>query len=335
MHQAIGPNHEKYGEVLFRLRSAKADLQINDRRQHVCSKAVCNPENEPALCGQDAFSCNIFLCKFGAVHVCTEDLCDMYRHAHDATCSISGIQWGTVTSQYVRTDSKTWNTKAEVEVAPRKTQTTRRAGRIRGGIRKPVTDVTLVTNATNIVMQLLFSDVRRQVNLNAIQENQMYARKAAQTYINNRLRLKQLPYMSDIYRLMASFTLRALPLVEYEVDHNIANYYAEVVMQLWKKLGSEGDFETVCLATLYALRTGISNGPHDLLPRDDFLLCNLPQLNTIELYGYKRDKITKGFNRIQSWYADAIRQGVALEDIKLDVTQLPAKNAGVYNVYKL
>lgn len=103
----------QFSKALERLQQGKQDMS-DTRARHTCSTSVCNPQSEPQLYGfQNCISTNVYLCKFGSIHVCTIDSCTLYRDSHERTCPISGIQHGQDVSMYDKNNSRTWNLKLE------------------------------------------------------------------------------------------------------------------------------------------------------------------------------------------------------------------------------
>ena len=111
--KVIERNDPLFNKALSRLQEAKKDM-ADTRIRHTCSIAMCNPQSEPQLYGfQNSLSTNVYLCKYGAIHVCTAQSCTLFHHSHEQTCPISGFQHGTSISMYDKNNSKTWNLKLE------------------------------------------------------------------------------------------------------------------------------------------------------------------------------------------------------------------------------
>ncbi len=117
--------------------------------------------NFASVANNNIISNNIFICKYGSIHVCNATMCENYSHNANQTCHISGMQLGTIVASYDKNDHRTWrkdNTLAE---------TTTRVPVKNGVVNKRkakktkiLDDETLLKRADNIITQLLYSDSR-------------------------------------------------------------------------------------------------------------------------------------------------------------------------------
>jgi hypothetical protein len=208
-----------------------------------------------------------------------------------------------------------------------------------------LSDEAVKAKASEVVTKLLFSSCRTRRNQDAIIGFKREAMKAKNTYILQRHKTRQLPYLTDIYRLMGYFTSQALPLLEFEYDESLHNYYVNVIHQIWvlalkyyvppdeKEFDEEGveiaprlDLMDVSLGTLYLMRQGLIRDGVVLLPRDEFLLVSLPLIHEMSYFEINKKKITKGNSIIMDMYNNAIGAGALPEELALDVRKLPEKN---------
>ncbi len=345
--------------VVKRLRQGKADI-CDVRKKHTCSSATCNPQSEEQMVQLGTLtgpivSNNVYLCKYGVMHICSTTACKLYESTKTQTCPISGFQLGELVSTYDKNDYRTWNKSKETETNVVAATTERDPKRHK-------TDVVAVTTAqkrprpliqervakekaADIITNLLYSNARAQRNAAAIQEFHKESIMAKNTYVQNRLQMRQLPYLTDMYRLVAHFTSQALPLVEFEPDAYLIEYYSCVVYQIWllvvryivpekekirNELGEELlprlDYETVCLGVLYGMRQGLAFDGIFVLPYDEFLACNLPVFSELGYFGIVKNKITTGNSMLVKMYKNALKDGAIPQDLMLDMTKLPEKN---------
>jgi hypothetical protein len=200
--------------------------------------------------------------------------------------------------------------------------------------------------ARELVRNLLYSACRTNRNRAAMQENALAAAKARQTYVAQRAAQRQLPYLTDLYRLVAHFTSQPPPLQEFPATNVRAlDYYADVIVQVWqlvlrwggtsnatddgahdgKAVVNRPDLESVALGVLYLMRNGHRVGAVTLLPRDEFLLWNLPIVNELGYFGVRKNKITQGVAMVQRTYNAAQQEGgLAPHQLTLDVSRLTA-----------
>jgi hypothetical protein len=328
-----------YGEILNNLRASRKDLVFgagNKTRNHTCSNRECEPQNNGT---------NVYLCKYGVVHLCSASRCEYYGHTQSKTCPISGIVMEhSVVAQntYDKNDSRTWKQESEIvgalsesRLGPEKKKKHSAAKQI------------LRNNAENVVVNLLYSSNRERRNKVAYDAMDERAGKARQTYVNGRFKKRQLPYASDMCRVTAVVFAEKLPYVIYSYDEMMIRYYVEIVIQVWslvqkyavphkekvydmddKEVVPRIDFESIALATLYAMREGMDYEGAIALPRDVFLFENLPQLNDLDSYfGVSQNKITKGTTILLMVYNNAKNDGATVEEVCLNPALLPDKDA--------
>lgn len=329
-----------YGEILNNLRASRNDLVFgagNKMRNHVCSNRECSPQSNGS---------NVYLCKYGTVHLCSASRCEYYAHSHTKTCPISGIVMEhSIVAQntYDKNDSRTW--KQESELAGALSES--RISVVEKKRKHSPMETILRNNAENVVVNLLYSSNREKRNKVAYEAMAERAKKARQTYVNGRFKKRQLPYASDICRVTATVFAEPLPYVIYSYDEMMILYYVEIIIQVWhmvhkyavphkekvydmdnKEVVPRIDFESVALATLYAMREGMDYEGVVALPRDVFLFENLPQLNDLDTYfGVSQNKITKGTTLLLMVYNNAKNDGAAVEDVCINLALLPDKDA--------
>lgn len=360
--KTIERNDPLFNKALARLFQGKKDMS-DSREQHTCSHAVCNPQSEeqvsrsaPASGGGSGnggiISSNIFLCKFGTVHVCTQTSCTLYEHAPDQTCPISGFQHGSIVSNYDKNNSKTWNLKLEhVYAGAGKKEADIGGGG--GGEEEPHTkkrrgtlpkQEDLEHSASTMVNLLLFSKCRVDRNNEAVRQYQLEAEEARQTHLKKRTMEKQQPFWTDVYRLTGRYLSRPLPLTIFDRNVNLHDYYVNIIMQVWERVqkfyvlpaekvydehGIEIvprlDFGCICLGTMYIMRQGLRVGQHMLLPKDDFLLINLPIANELPFFKLEKCTINKGDKIITRAYENAFIANAPITEIVINLNVLPEK----------
>jgi hypothetical protein len=323
-----------FGLSVARLRKALGSDLRDSRIRHLCDAKTCNPQSEVSLIRRGklegpAQTVNVYLCVFGTIHVCTERACEHYGHAANQTCPISGIQYGAIISPYDRGNSFTWGAKAETQqfatvldprllltqsgsiaavnpplraelkestaAEPKKVQK-KEESKKRSFVHRRVPNSELTEKAGGMVKLLLYSRHRIERNKDAIKTHHNQGIEANSTYIRQQVQNQQLPFWTDLYRLVGHYSSQKLPLVEFVFNQNLCDYYVSIIMQVWQKVlkylvppsqkeyEADGlteipprpDFGDVCIGVLYAMRQGIRYGGHTLLPKDDFLLMNLP-----------------------------------------------------------
>lgn len=364
-----------FPQAIVRLKSHKKDMD-DSRKEHVCDFKVCNPQSEASLIHDGSLTgppltSNVFLCRFGVVHVCTKDGCSFHAASHTQTCPISGLNWGgSLVSDYDKNDYRTWKSKASVTVVSlepdivlKKTKTNEKRERSPQPPAAPPTPVVLKKKihhkvlsddavwqgASNMVKLLLYSNNRISRNKEAIDVYQQQARDSMATYTKERADEHQLPYWTDLYRLKSHWSSQPLPLKEFVFNENLHDYYVNIICQVWKKvlkyyvkpgekeyeedgvteIPPKVDLDTICLGVMYAMRQGIKHGDVILLPKDDFLLINLPIVTELPHFDIRRRCITDGDKILTETYENAIASDAPIQDLIIDVNYLPAKRAEV------
>ena len=310
-------------QSLLRLRASKPDLEKTVAKLHICSRTVCNPQSEQMLIDEShlmgpPLTSNVYLCRYGTVHVCTPTACEHYALSNTQTCYISNFQMGPTVSFYDKNNSKSWFSKLE-----HLSGTPAAAGGGGGGKRiKPLTSLspeTMLERASDIVKLLLYSVCRHKRNLVAVEEYKQQANNAKNTYIRNQLRQQQLPFYPDVYRVRAFYSSQVLPLREYEYNPVLCNYYTQIVQQMWElvvETNTEPEknlFDNIVIGTLYALQKGIILQNMTVLPKDDFLAQNLPSGSDLPYFGMERNRISKCDLLISNLYERAQAQQIPVQ----------------------
>lgn len=328
-----------YGEILRDLRASRKDLvfgQSSKMRNHMCSSKECSPKSN---------GFNVYLCKYGVVHICSVSRCEYYARTQNKTCPITGIVLEhTVLAQnnYDKNDSRTWKKESDLVVVIPDSEVVKKRH-----VRHVPNETTLQMIAENVVTNLLYSSNRTNRNNVAASFMAEKAKKARQTYVNERFKDRQLPYLSDLCRVTATIFSPELPYVLYAHDEISIRYYACIVLQVWamvlkyavphkekifdpdtkKEIVPRMDFESVALATIYSMREGMEFDGTVALPADPFLSQNLPHLNDLDTYfGLSQNKVTKGTTLLLSVYNNAKNDGASTKEICIDLSLLPLRD---------
>jgi hypothetical protein len=297
----------------IKIQSVKQDMTDERGVQHVCDHKVCNPQSEQAVAS------NVFLCKYGVIHVCTAQLCEYYADTPSQTCPISGFQLGSIVSYFDKGDARTWYSKLEHQTAPAVKVDSDVHSHPQKRARKEVPLEDLRERALAIVRLLLYSNARHARNKAAIAQFKVEAEEARHAYLKQQTARHQFPYFTDVYRLTGHFASQPLPLQEFMHDASLCNYYVSVIMQVWAKIAPPlPKFEDACLGVMYAMRQGIRYGDCVFLPKDDFLLMNLPIGNELRYFNIAKQRISNGDHIISELYQHSNLANLT----PLDVTQL-------------
>lgn len=360
-------SHAQFGAIVARLRKGKGSQLSLQRKTHTCTHALCAPECETSMIQHGTLhgppiSNNVYLCNFGTVHICSETSCSLYGYTKTQTCPLSGLEWGSMVSTYDKNDYRTWHHGGrEVETNNnyqslkriiedddndnddnKKEENQQKAKKRRLIMPAKISKETALERGRTLVDTLLYSNARRHRNMDALEEFQRQAENAKQTYIAGRLKNRQLPFLTDILRLVGNFCSQPLPLIEYPRDENVLEYYAHVIYQVWckvldycdKQLDEDGneipprvDYETVGMGVLYTMRDGLQCSNVMVLPEDHFLVASLPDVRDMNYFGIQKRKVTLGNNLLKKIYKAAIvKHYIRPEQLVLDAAQLPAKD---------
>jgi len=332
-----------YGQIVQELKAKRTDVIFggNQRiRNHTCSRLECDPMS---------INSNVYLCKFGVIHVCSETRCEYYKHQTNKTCPVSGIVMEhniLALNTYDKNDPRTWKKESDLiasgagaavaatqkEIKPKKNHYSLKS---------------LASRAEEIVVQLLYSHNRVQCNEAALQNLEEKAKKSKQTYINERFKKRQLPYLSDLHRITTTVFSEELPYVIFTINYAFVAYYKAIILQIWQlvikyavphkqkvydpqsgiELVPRIDFDSIALAIMYSMRQGMEFEGMQALPLDEFLQDNLPRLSDLDTYfSILQNKVTRGTTLLLSVYQNAKNEGASMQDICLDMTKLPLKD---------
>lgn len=304
-------------QSVIRIVKARENELEASRPRHACSNLRCNPLNEGSLIRQGrlvgpAVTSNVYVCKLGATHVCSESACELYSDSgNGTTCPVSGMQHRTEVSSYSRTDARTWGGDTK-KPAPKKTKKKKRppSGPSNATAAQRMSDLgeeTVKHASGEIVTRLLFGERRVRRNDAEISARKVRAEKRCDKYRRYMATQRQLPYESVLACIVAESTSRPLPLREYEYCEAMHNYYTDIVYQMWthivRYLGQDAtatkrrhcDPETVCVSTLYSMRSGLTDAGRVMLPMDAFLRDNLPDVCDLATYfGIERSRLSHG-----------------------------------------
>lgn len=332
----------QYGEEVKKLRElCKDDLIFggggSKMRYHLCTNKECSPRNNGS---------NVYLCKYGVVHLCSASRCEYYNLTQSKTCPISGIVMEhSVVAQntYNKNDSRTWRSEEAITGALTESKLSESLPKKK---KQSSVDEMLRNNAENVVVNLLYSSNRDRRNRVALEYMKERAAKARQTYVNERFKKRQLPYASDMCRVTATVYAQPLPYILYTYDDVMIEYYTGIILQVWglvqkyaiaykdkvfdqdeKEIVPRIDFESIALATLYVMREGMQYEGAVALPRDTFLFHNLPQLFDLDTYfSVSQNKVTKGTALLLMVYNNAKNDGAEVKDVCLNIALLPNKD---------
>lgn len=256
------PKDPKFKQCIIRLRVLKEKRKTltDSRQQHVCDPNLCAPESEASLQAPNPIACNIFMCRYGSVHLCTEDHCKLYGGVPGNICPVSGLQHSSIdASSYDKHKPHTWYRQQEERRSNIQTMTARflltgnddeimvKEERLtvireevvkrkkRTAYTKQISEEEANTEAGRIVKLLLYSPERRIFIEKCIQRNLQLGEEAKAQYVRQQLYEEhQLPYACDMYLYKAYQSSRPLPLKEFAFDPDLHRYYVFVIMQVWQ-----------------------------------------------------------------------------------------------------
>ena len=328
-----------------RLRLASVGT-LKPHKGHVCDPKLCHPKSEMDFAKMGKLqgtpeSYNVYICDYGSIHICSEESCRLFGSNPTLTCPISGQQMGSIVSNYAKDDYRTWYNKRNEAMEP--------SGPIGAGVKKRKKKNTAATHsesfvkniAETIIINLLYSNARKEHNQATVLKYTEEAYLAMNTYATARKKENQMAYTTDLYRIYAHYMNQFIPLVEMKLDTNVVRYYCEIVWQVWqiclkyhihpnqRVFNEHGDeiknrlaVDVVVLGVLYYLRQGLSVTDIPVLPKDDFME-NLPLVNNYTLFNIDKTKVTRGLNVILQSYNNAVDVGIDAKDLLLDITKLP------------
>ena len=318
-----------YPVVVGRLKRACKVSAAGIIPHHYCSRFFCSPQNEvqyirSGTLQQPCLSNNVYICKFGTLHLCTEKTCALYADAIDHTCPVSGIQYGvTGNSSYDKNDYRTWNGGLS-DPHPTVTGKSKRP-------RAEPTATNVQQHVTDLVELLLYSNKR--ITCNSIHTNKLkqHAKHATDTYVNEQNRRRQLPFLTDVYRINAQCTSAPLPYAVLVRDPARVAYYTAAVMHIWNLIDVTNrrlsDATEVALGTLYTMRTGIAYDKDQVLPEDVYLNEHLPKFNDLTEFGVDKTNVTCGMTIVRNVIENIVSTTGSHVGAILDASVLPAMDA--------
>lgn len=332
----------EFGQVLSRLRKAKGKKLKVCGKEHECRHAHCCPESEADFRqDQIPISSNVYLCNLGVVHICSQEACGLYTSMPNQTCPISGRQYdgGVIISSYSRSDPRTWRDKGDglFSVSSSLPAAKKKKQKMKKTLPEKFPAATVLELGRELVSTLLFSSSRTRCNQAARQENWAAAEKAKTTYIAQRRSVRQLPYLSNIYRIMAYYRSKELPLMELEYDAGKCTYYARVILQVWNQILSFTPAASippklhpivVGMGTLYSMRDGMTIDGVSILPADAYLHRMLPNISHLSFFPtLPKSHVTHGTVLVQTAYQYALHHHrMAPEQLILNVSHLTTTN---------
>jgi hypothetical protein len=198
--------------------------------------------------------------------------------------------------------------------------------------------------ASKIVKLLLYSPARKKFIERCIDQNHRDGDEVKSQYIYNQIvEEHQLPYAADIYLYKAYHSCKPLPLKEFTFDAHLHDYYVFVIMEVWNMVQRfhvpynqkrfDGDeeiipslnFDAISVGTLYLMRKGYKHNNILLLPADDFLLFNLPKVNTYNEFGLEKSLVTQGDKLITEAIENAFGDNAPIADIVMDLEKMPQR----------
>lgn len=294
-----------------------------NNNKHVCSREMCAPQ---CVC----IGYNLYVCAAGMLHVCSQQSCKLWTwDAQRQTCPISGIQYSSITSDYVRDDPRTWGG----------------SGGGGGGKKVQTTQASLQSAADHIrdrasavVKQLLYSNARVECNNAARAQNIARGKEVRARYDENQALHGQPSFWTDRYRIVGRWSTEPLPFVIYVFDQALHDYYVRIITQVWNKVDRyyvtgpaagdahpppmRADIDCIAVAVLYYMRAGLKYQNVRLLPKDDFILLNLPHVNQLHFFGISKSNITHGEKIIERTFEMAIARGVPDHELALPPEQM-------------
>lgn len=315
------------GVVFKRLTQAKkAKGEFSSTRMlHTCSKFFCNPETEVDLKIDFPISSNVYMCKYGSAHVCSETTCDEYACTNNQTCPITGIQHGGTVSSYDKNDYRTWRSKPQPDVAP----PAEKEAEVKKVKKRKVPDPNTIRKQISDKVTLMFySNSRHSVNQAHLAKKHSIGKKAIQTYVDmRRTNDRQMAFSCDLYYHAQRPFMFPAPLKELVLSSYMVDYLTEICYQVFTMCQSHAerskvlqklDIDKIALGTLYCLKEGIQK----YLPKDEFVAANLPEPKYLEYFGISRSKVSDGISFVKSMYANSTE-----DDLHIKLDTLPTKKA--------
>ena len=285
--------------------------------RHVCSVQVCFPQNEPQLISRGLLRAPvltdyIYICRYGIVHICTENEC---MKLIDGVCPISSRCYGHIGySSYDKNNPKTWSREfrqnERLQQTPGNITSNNNKSRLYNVKRKEA----VRQKISSYIINLLFSPNRQKLNENDCNKRLKTCQKQISIYYAE-CKEKGVP-VNVIQTMMIRdshlFGYQKLTILNF--DNNVVEKYTRLILLVRdiviKYNRPNIKIEHIILGTLYGMRQGYETQYIDLFPTDSFLLNNLPAINDLpSSFGIQKKNITIGKQIIQMSFDNAIRSG--------------------------
>lgn len=320
----IRPLSHKFGismeekKILVQLRAQKRDL-LNEYHKHVCSREYCNPEN----------IAHIYLCKFRQIHICLPDVCDLLV---EGVCQLSGACYGpSGYSIYDHNDQQTWYDHMDYDVPMTKQRYLSLEGEmvevavvaVAAAVvpHKAISTKEIIKRIEGYIETLFYSSERSKMNAEQTRAHQQKANRAKEAYINKCIASRQLVNMMDLMGIEEQYKWMEAMIDVLPFDQNLLNHYTQLVLRMYHIIQQYSDekicLESLTLGTLYYMRQGFSCDGVEVIPRDPFLVKNLPEMNDLRRFGFDKKKYTRGEKWITYTFECASKKKDDLKKIKL------------------
>jgi len=332
-------------KIIQRLETAKRlcgnIIETLEPFHHICSKEICNPENEDDLIvkgvlSPPALSTDIYLCNYKNHHICNANQCN---NTIRGVCPISGACYGNPGgfSSYDKNDYRTWHRNLKISQHAQqiyisenpsiynnkrkideKEKVEEVVAQKKSRRQKPFSQLREI--ASNVIRCLLYSSIRNKINSRIKNQNERFLIKAVQTYIKSCKKDKSVIDVIYLQKIHDTYTTVENKLEMLVYNEYIVKKYVDIIIATYKNVkkyySDTFKIETIALGVLYIMRQGYEVENIILFQSDSFLLYNLPSICDIPSFGYDKKNITKGKLIIQYTYNQAFESGVPIKDIQ-------------------
>lgn len=283
---------------------------------HVCSGVVCHPRTTAAVSVY-----NVYVCDYGAVHVCGEDYCTLASPTPQGeyVCPISGLVLGVEHNVSYQKEGEDASYRIVHNTAAAKKH-------------KPSTDEKFHTKALAIIMKLFYSDTRKELNRKAETARTERCKGAVERYTQQQQRKAQFINLQEVLRIKSNVLSEPLPYRILREDQDtdwITNKCLHTMKQIWQKLnanfyGGAGAgaasklYEQVkeapvrlnavytALALVYTMKTGHRVNEKVFVPYDPFVAENVPREKDITMFGYQVARMKKSKDLLISFFEKSV-----------------------------
>jgi hypothetical protein len=333
MNTITGVDHPIYQAVVSRLRQ---QFGPGPPTSHACqSSSGCFSQ---AIAEGPSWSRNIFFLRCHTVHLCSENTCQFYGADPTGTCPVSGIQYGTIISNYDKNDSRTWYSRPYLEgSAPSAIAAT---APIKRASPQALSDECKRECASGVIRLLLWSIKRGTRNTRVHELRVKESGEACSNYIKNQLAAHQPPFWTDLYRIQGYMMSKHPMLQILQYDETLHDYYVAIICQVWDRVVrfrpdtaaekmTRSDLEAVSIGVLYGMRqTEYRCRGVIILSKDDFLEQELPPISELgPYYGVERNRVTQGQKIFRAAFDNAFSKGVPHSEIELDMAAVTREAA--------